>query len=55
MYCDIWFLVIAYHPIVETRIVLNRIVSEVPKDFCTYCFIKKSDSAAIDITAKGGI
>jgi len=55
MYPEIWFLVITYQPIVETRIVLESMVRDDIKDFCTYCFMKKSESAAIEITASGGI
>ena len=52
---DIYCLVITYHPIVATRIVLKRITLVVFKDFLTYCFMKKSEREAIEITAKAGM
>ena len=55
IYPDIWFLVITYHPIVEIMSVLKSIVKDVLNDFCTYCYMKKSDSVAIEIKASGGI
>lgn len=44
-------LVITNHPSVAMKTVLKSIKTEDLNDFLTYCFMKKSDSAAIDIAA----
>lgn len=47
--------VMTNHPSVAMRTVLRRIKTDDLKDFLTYCFMKKSESAAIDITANPDI
>ncbi|KUK77517.1 MAG: hypothetical protein XD93_0273 [candidate division WS6 bacterium 34_10] len=48
-------LVITNHPMVDTTMVEKSITKDVLSDFLTYCLVKKSPSAAIDMKARGGI
>ena len=48
-------LVMMYQPIVATNIVLKRPMNVILKDFCKNCFMKKSYSEAMEISARGGI
>lgn len=54
-YVDITSLVITYHPIVEMSMVDKSAINDDLRDFLTYCFVKKSPKAAIEIVASGGI
>jgi hypothetical protein len=54
-YVEITSLVITNHPIAETNIVESSIMIDVLRDFLTYCLVKKSPKAAIEIIASGGI
>lgn len=48
-------LVITNHPIVDIAIVEKSMIKDVLSDFLTYCLVKKSPKAAIDMKARGGI
>lgn len=54
-YVEITSLVITYQPIVDIAIVEKTINIEAFRDFLTYCLVKKSPKAAIDIIARGGM
>ena len=55
MYAEIVSFVITNHPMAETNIVVVSIIKLVLTLFLTYVVMKKSESAAIEITARGGI
>ena len=49
------FLVIINHPIAAISIVPNSVVNTALNDFCTICFVRKSDSATIETRASGSM
>ena len=52
---DITSLVITYHPNIDIARVEKSVRNEDLSDFFTYCLVKKSARAAIEIVASGGM